>query len=264
VPGADEEDPHLRESLGLYLLGALSGEEREAVERHLAGCLPCCVEANELGAAVDALALLPQRDVHELIAECGIDESDAAVPARVGPVVSRGARTGRTARLRRAALRRSVGEPHAPVKRWAGSRRRAWTIGACVLAVVLTAGVALGFALASGSDGGRQPAGITLAATATAADRASGATLSVFVTGDERHTDIRAVVSGLQDGQSYQLFVVTSRGRTIVVSQWPGSNRVREITGWVQAPADTLVFFTVATLGGSPVVSAYLSGVHAS
>jgi hypothetical protein len=82
VPGANDGDPHLRGSLALYLLGALAGEERETVERHLAGCVPCCTEASELGAVVDALALLPKDDVGELLSGSGTGGSDGSEPAR--------------------------------------------------------------------------------------------------------------------------------------------------------------------------------------
>jgi anti-sigma factor RsiW len=84
VSGANEADPHLRDSLGLYLLGALAGDEREAVERHLACCVPCCAEASELGAVVDALALLSKDDVQELLVESATARSDGPEPDQRG------------------------------------------------------------------------------------------------------------------------------------------------------------------------------------
>jgi anti-sigma factor RsiW len=44
----------VREALGLYLLGALKGDERDRVERHLARCADCCIEADALGAGLSS------------------------------------------------------------------------------------------------------------------------------------------------------------------------------------------------------------------
>lgn len=63
------DDGHVREALGLYLLGALRGDERDHVEGHLAGCAACCLEADRLGAAVETLAMADPRDARALIAE---------------------------------------------------------------------------------------------------------------------------------------------------------------------------------------------------
>lgn len=93
VTGANEADPHVRESLGLYLLGALDGEERDAIERHLAGCPACCDEADELGTVADALALLPAPDVGQLIAESGLEEPGGTAPTEPGPMVPPEAQT---------------------------------------------------------------------------------------------------------------------------------------------------------------------------
>jgi hypothetical protein len=69
-PGTD--DPHVREALGLYLLGALRGAERDRVERHLSLCADCCLEADALGAGVEPLAMVPPQHVRQLMAELGV------------------------------------------------------------------------------------------------------------------------------------------------------------------------------------------------
>jgi hypothetical protein len=43
-----------------------------------------------------------------------------------------------------------------------------------------------------------------------------------------------------------------------------GPTAQQELTGEIGAPASSLVFFTIATLGSAKVVSAYLSDVRAS
>jgi anti-sigma factor RsiW len=68
-PGAD--DPHVRDALGLYLLGALRDGERDRVERHLSQCADCCLEADALGAGVEPLAMFPAQQVRQLLAEFG-------------------------------------------------------------------------------------------------------------------------------------------------------------------------------------------------
>ena len=76
MAGSDSDDAHVREALGLYLLGALKGDERDRVERHLARCAGCCVEADALGAAVMPLALVAPQHVRDLIAEFGVPVED--------------------------------------------------------------------------------------------------------------------------------------------------------------------------------------------
>jgi Putative zinc-finger len=71
VAGSGNEDMHVYESLGLYVLGALKGEERDGVERHLARCADCCLEADALGVAVEPLVLVAPRHVRDLVAEFG-------------------------------------------------------------------------------------------------------------------------------------------------------------------------------------------------
>jgi Putative zinc-finger len=72
VAGSGNEDMHVNESLGLYVLGALKGDERDRVERHLARCADCCIEADALGVAVEPLVLVAPRHVRDLVAESGV------------------------------------------------------------------------------------------------------------------------------------------------------------------------------------------------
>ena len=83
MAGTGSDDVHVREELGLYLLGELKGDERDRVERHLARCADCCIEADELGAEVEPLALVTPQYVRDLIAEFG------ALPEDSGPTSGR-------------------------------------------------------------------------------------------------------------------------------------------------------------------------------
>src|SRR5258706_6995573 len=78
VADSGGSDGHVREALGLYLLGALKDGARDRVERHLADCRGCCAEADELGAAVELLAMTAERDVREVVAEFGVSASASA------------------------------------------------------------------------------------------------------------------------------------------------------------------------------------------
>lgn len=69
VAGSGSEDSHVRAALGLYLLGALKNDECERVERHLAQCADCCMEAYDLGATVEPLAMVAPQYLEDLIAE---------------------------------------------------------------------------------------------------------------------------------------------------------------------------------------------------
>jgi Putative zinc-finger len=69
VAGSGNDGAHVREALGLYLLGALKGDERDRVERHLVRCADCCLEADALGAGVEPLALVAPHHARDLIAE---------------------------------------------------------------------------------------------------------------------------------------------------------------------------------------------------
>jgi hypothetical protein len=242
VVAGNDVSAHIRDSLGLYLLGALHDDERTAVERHLAVCQRCCVEADEFGVAVDALAMLPQRDVYELMAE---PEPADARPASAAPDP--------------VPVRRPAPGPGGLLRRLRDGRTRA-LVSLAVPAVVLILAVGMVLGLALGRTSGMvAPAEITLAATASAADGTSGVSLSVLFSGDAQGATVRATVVGLHEGERYQLYAVASDGRTRVVCHWLGSKGAQDVGGTVELPARTLSFFTVTKVDGTTIVSAYVS-----
>jgi anti-sigma factor RsiW len=64
-------DAHVREDLGIYALGLLEGDERAAVERHLAGCAACradlAAEEATVAELAAAVARAPSRDLRGAI-----------------------------------------------------------------------------------------------------------------------------------------------------------------------------------------------------
>ncbi len=132
------------------------------------------------------------------------------------------------------------------------------SVGVLAVVLILSIGMALGLALGR-TTGAGPPAEITLAATASAADGTSGASLSVSFSGDAQRATIRATVAGLREGERYQLYAVASDGRTRVVCQWLGSRGAQDVGGSVALPANSLSFFTVTKVDGTTIVTAYLS-----
>jgi anti-sigma factor RsiW len=230
---------HVIPALGLYLLGALRDTEVAAVEDHLFHCPRCLREADALGPAVEALTLMQADEALELLPET----APPPVPSKAAP--------------HSPADRRP---PNRPDPRASRHRRRALiAIGGLASVVVLTIGMALGLALGHGGGGaaGGTPTGISMAAAA--ADNTTGATLSVVVTAAvDGGTTVHATVSGLRDGERYELVAVTVDGTTSVVSVWLGATGARDLADDIPVAPTQLAFFAIARGDGTPVVSAYL------
>ncbi len=250
---AEVAEPHIRESLGLYVLGALADDESDRVEQHLLGCPVCQRELDDLSEASAALTVLTAEDRRAIVEQFG---PSAPGPGPVRPSAQRTEPGTRTDSRRPGDARRSGRRSGLPVRLRRRRTRLLLSIGGLAALVVLSIGVVLGSALVGSN--GTGPTGITLAATA--ADRVSGASLSVSVTGDHGGVTIRATVTGLVEGSRYELYAVDSDGKTWVVSTWIGSSGVRELTGSLPVPVSRLSFFTVVQGEGTTVVSAYLHG----
>ncbi|MEV6598522.1 zf-HC2 domain-containing protein [Actinoplanes sp. NPDC051346] len=236
----------VRDLLGLYVLGGLRGAGLDAVEAHLAECESCCAEADSLGVVAEAMLRLTLADVRDLHPQ-GPTAAESPPPA---PPATRGSPGRPRSRPHRALL----------VRTGAGERRIQAPVSVAMVGVllVLSAGVALGLRL-GGQPGDHSRPTVPVAATATASDPSSGASLSVSVVGNGPGTDVRATVVGLRAGARYELFAVTTDGRTFVVCGWVGAREVRDLEGTVPAFESTLAFFTVVHGDGSAVVSAHLA-----
>jgi hypothetical protein len=253
-------DPHQRFELGLYVLGVLGPRERKPIERHLAACDECRLEAETLGEVVAALALFSAQERREIVAEFGLPL--AATAHAVGPRPH----TGRPQTGRPQTGRAQTGPAmtaRAP-SRWrldlSDRRTRGMlSIAGLTAVVILFVGIFIGGTLnGQGGGAGGKPVDFTLAATAV--DARTGASVSVRVTGhDDGTVSIRATVTGLHDGTQYWLYAVTSDGATHRVTGWIGSAAPQDIGGDLPVPIGDLSFFTVTFVDDAPVVSAYLS-----
>nr|BFE59541.1 hypothetical protein GCM10020063_040670 [Dactylosporangium thailandense] len=250
-------DPHVRLSLGAHLLGELAPPERDAVERHLATCPACRLEADELAVVLDALVLLTDEDSREVVAEFGVLRPEAAT-ASAAPAAAAGPaeppqRPDRALKPARPAAGRPAARPSSARGRL-HSRSRLGLAGLAL--VVVTSAVTFVTLGLSGPSAPPDPVVITLAATAQ--NTATGAHLSVLATGHDGRVTIHATVTGLHHDSRYQLYAVTSDGTTRVVAEWTGSDAAQQVSGAAPVTVAELSFFTVTLSDGTPVVSAYL------
>jgi hypothetical protein len=234
-----------RETLALYLLGALEDAEREAFETHLAGCWSCLDEAAAVAPSVAGLTWLDEAAVTELPGP--------------GPVVSDPAAHGP------AALGASGSPAPRPVRGPAGPRgsrgpagvrpgtrrRRLWArLGTAAAAAVL---VLAGGAVVAG----RWAAPDDVVLTGTGEAPAYGASLSVAITThDTGDSTIRITVTGLRQGLDYRLYAVTRDGATHVIRDWTATTGPHQVAGETSLPIGDLSFITVGPPDGPAIVTA--------
>jgi hypothetical protein len=143
----------------------------------------------------------------------------------------------------------------------ARNRRRAAVarLSGLLVLVVAVGGLALGALVRLKRDTGGSVVIPVVTVAATAADRSTGASLSVFLVQGENGVSVRATVGGLKSGIGYRLYAVASDGHALPVENWVSDGKVQDINAEVQMPLSSLVFFTVSRSGNHPVVSAYLA-----
>jgi anti-sigma-K factor RskA/putative zinc finger protein len=145
-----------QDDIGAYLLGALTELERQAFERHLAGCSGCQQELEQLRPAADALP----GSVEQF-------QPPPRLKASLMEVVEREARAEREAGAERPAR----GRRPAPLR----SRLRLRAVRPALVAAVLLIGLVVGFAVAQlGGDETR-----TVAATVAKAMPEAGGSLRI-------------------------------------------------------------------------------------
>jgi len=222
--------------LAPYYLCALEPAENDAVDRHLRDCAECRMSAREVCDVVAALALID-------------DDTELGSP-RVRP-----ARSTRK-RVRAGAGPVRPAGPVAPAGRHRGRRRRiALTWAALALAVLLFAGFGTLSVVDWTTDEG--PPGLVTVAV-TGGRPGTGVSASVFASETDLGTQLRVTATGLRTGITYQLFVVTSAGRTHEVSRWTSRPVVQEISGLVPGRLADLAFVTISVVNGPPVVTVEL------
>jgi hypothetical protein len=264
VAGPSGDDEHVRDVLGLYVLGALENDARDRVELHLAQCPGCCLEADELGTVLELLTVTDPQDIRDVIAEFGIPAAQQR-PETIAPARQPAPRPGIPSTRVRTDAAPGHNETRRPSSRRAAQPRRLGdrrsrtllALGAITAVLLVSIGITLGVAFTGTGAGG--PTEIRLAATASAADSHSGASLTVYISGDQHKVTVRATVSGLANGSRYRLYAVTTDAHTLMVDEWLGTSTVQDRAGTLIVAASSLAFFSVTNSDGAAVVSAFLT-----
>jgi hypothetical protein len=256
-------DGHVREELGLYVLGALNDEETAVVEAHLAWCDDCWADYDYISAVPAVLATLTDADVRGLLeAEGSPEPARATGHIRHGYSISH-RRSGRGQSRRPMRDRpdpspagagdrasRAVPAQVGPGRRSRSSSRRGKLL-VVAAAVALAAGAGLGLALRSPGPVDQAPAHFA----ASASDSGKGVSASVAVTGHDDSSDIVLTVRGLALGARYYLSLVTRDGRTVVVGEWLAEGTEHTVAGTVTVSAGDISFFAVTGEDRSVILS---------
>ncbi|MBM2616571.1 zf-HC2 domain-containing protein [Actinoplanes sp. LDG1-06] len=225
---------HDNELLGAYVLGVLEPGERSTVQTHLDGCEQCRKELDELREMEAALGELPP--------EALID----GPPVDGELLLQRTLKQVRGERTRDDRVRRSV-----------------WLAAAAVVAVaVLGGGALLGRGTAPGQPVIEANPAVTLPAdarTASAADAATGARMTVAVIPAAGWVRVHAEVSGVAAGQQCRLYVIGKDGSRREAGSWLISEKAAAEGGSVDGSAliapDEVASVQVETFAGQPLVN---------
>lgn len=198
---------HVRQLLGVYVLGAIDPAERAEVDAHLAVCHDC---REELAGLAGLPALLGRVSAGEAARLAGFDEherhapgSDADIPQGADiltPLLGRMAQRRRTQRWR--------------------------NLAAAAAVVIVAAGSAIGVVSASGSAPSRPTAGAAVHwERVQATDPATRAHLVVRYAGTSWGTRMDASVTGVRVGTTCEFWVLGNHGRRWQVGGWTVSWR---------------------------------------
>ena len=187
-------DDHV--DIGGYVLNALSPEERQQVEEHLAGCAECRAEVDSLSEWAAALAAVPEAMLLD-------------GPPEGGDLL----------------LQRTLRQVRAETS---GRRHRRTALVTAAAAVLLVIAVGGGVALGRGTAPDTPLAQPSAAATtdppgtkvASATDQQTGAKISVAVLPAAGWVRIRATVAGIPAGERCRLEVVGKDGTPVLAGSW--------------------------------------------
>jgi hypothetical protein len=243
-------DGHVRQSLSLYVMGALLDDNADEVEAHLDQCQTCRNELRGLQNVTFALALVSAEEAEELarvtLMEDELAGEDPDRPAGLSD--SGGPARPAAPRPARPANRRPGGSRPGLRSRLGGHARTVVLAAAFALVIGFAAGVYLKVTNST-------PPIATAAAYAD--DQVSGVSLSANASGRADKVSIHASISGLAPGVSYYLFVVTTDGAAHQVRQWSSEDGSQTIDQDVNVGIDSLAYFTVVKADGTVVMLAW-------
>ena len=224
----------IRQSLGVYILGAISPVDRSTVELHLARCAGCRAELAGLAALPGRLGSVPAADLTRLAGDqdggAGRRERPADVPLQT--LLDRAARTRRRLRGRRLAI--------------------------AAAAVLIVGGGAVAGSRVLYSPATRPSASaVPWAATVTGSDPQTGMSATVKYLRRPWGLAMLVQVSGISPGTRCELQVVDASGQAVPAGGW----MVAAGHAWAWYPASSSLpaagvrGFLITTARGQDLVS---------
>jgi hypothetical protein len=217
-----------RESLGVYVLGALSMEESETIRGHLETCSGCYAEYQDLAVLTPLLGQVSEDAL----------EADRPDPQMLDRLLS---------------AMDSERPVRAPVR--GAPSGRVLAVAASV--AMLVVGGAVWSAGNSGPSGAKpDPAGQSqvLGDTVRAANAANGVEARVTFGGNPAGTWTRSKAAGMPPGQRCKLVAVGVNGEREVASTWRTGGKGGEITGQVGLNPKAISHFEMATFDDETLV----------
>ena len=222
---------HVRQSLGVYVVGAIDPADRAMVDQHLAGCPECREELAGLAGLPALLGRVPFDEAAQI----------ANFAERTNPGVHPDPEPAHSETL-------------TPLLAKVAQRRRAsrWRNLAAAAAVVLVAtGSAAGAAQLA------QAPAVSTTPAAAHWDSAHATTPGTNVTADVRYrgrpwgTELVARVSGIKPGTTCQFWVIGAHGQRWLAGSWTVASAWADesYTETVAAPASAVHAFQVTTAG---------------
>jgi anti-sigma factor RsiW len=223
---------HVRQALGVYVVGAIDPAERSMVDMHLAGCPDCREELAGLAGLPALLGRIPLDEAAQLAGFSPERAMPAGHPDAGQPPELL------TPLLAKMAQRRRV-------SRWRN-------LAAAAAVVVIAAGAALGAtqisqAPASGGSQAGTPVGHWDSARGTTPG--TGVTADVKYHGQPWGTKLVAQVSGIKPGTTCQFWVIGAHGEKWLAGSWTVAS------AWQNESYDESVAAPVASVHGFQITS---------
>ncbi|MCD0483014.1 zf-HC2 domain-containing protein [Streptacidiphilus sp. ASG 303] len=210
-------------SLGAYMLGALDGRERAALERHLDGCPRCRDELVQLAPLPGLLRRTPFEEMAETAEDAEAFHRLAAVPRTAGPPAEPappspggGGTFLPSARGGPPSHRAAPHHEPAPVSHRRDHRARRLLTAASVAVAACATGAAVYLGVTRGDTAAAQPAAATLHAT----DPASRVGATAGLVRKAWGTQVELRLDGLPQGIRCSMVVHTRDGRTETGGTW--------------------------------------------
>jgi hypothetical protein len=226
----------IRQSLGVYVVGAIDPAERVIVDAHLSTCQDCREELAGLAGLPALLGRVPRQDAEKLALDSAELRDLEEPPAELLDSL-----------LRRIAERRRA-------RRWRG------VVAAAAAAVIAVGGGIGGGLLISNGQGAAQPSVHAVQPPAPdlvrARDPATNVTAAVYYFPTRKSgTDMQVQVSGISNGTFCQFWLTTKSGRHLLAGSWLVNGGPGNWYGASSAVAASSVSSFDITAGGKVLVT---------